>query len=238
MRMLEQVRERCVWLSESVGGPLLALDTSTTQASVACVGWKKGHVHEEHISALALPSEKLASLLAQWTETYACPLKNLKGIAVGLGPGSFTGLRVGLALAKGIAHAHAIPLVGVSSFAAKAASIGPSEVAVVLDARHGEIFGGLYKVLQDATWQTHIQDAVFAPDAFIAHVKKHAVQPQWLGEVSVPFSEPLKKDIPLSAAAMLAGVLPHQWVYDESAVSAMLPHYLKASEPELRHSLT
>jgi tRNA threonylcarbamoyladenosine biosynthesis protein TsaB len=69
---------------------------------------------------------------------------DLDAIAVGIGPGTFTGLRIGIATARGIAHARGLPLHPVLSLAALAAGI-ESEVALpLIDARRGEVFGAAY----------------------------------------------------------------------------------------------
>jgi tRNA threonylcarbamoyladenosine biosynthesis protein TsaB len=75
-------------------------------------------------------------------------IEQLSGISVSLGPGSFTGLRVGLATAKGLAYASGIPLVGVSTLLANAGRAGGTNalVASMLDARRGEIYGALFRV--------------------------------------------------------------------------------------------
>lgn len=74
--------------------------------------------------------------------------RELDAIAVGAGPGSFTGLRIGMATAKGIAFASGRPLWAVSSLAALALDgqrhHGSALVAAVLDARRGEVFAGVY----------------------------------------------------------------------------------------------
>ncbi len=74
-------------------------------------------------------------------------LGDLQAVIVSRGPGSFTGLRVGLAAAKGVARGLGIPLVGVSSLEALAWRIPFSEppVCAVLDSRRGELFVGLYR---------------------------------------------------------------------------------------------
>jgi tRNA threonylcarbamoyl adenosine modification protein YeaZ len=97
------------------GRHLLAIDTSTSVAVVAlgdangglevADGWSAGYRHGEDL----LP--RVRDLLAG----HGVRLQDLFGVIVGTGPGAFTGLRVGIATAKGIAHALAIPIAGISS---------------------------------------------------------------------------------------------------------------------------
>jgi tRNA threonylcarbamoyladenosine biosynthesis protein TsaB len=72
---------------------------------------------------------------------------DLKAIAVAIGPGSFTGLRIGLAVAKGLALAHKIPLAGVPTLDIIAASIGPEDIPLcaILQAGRGRICVGRYR---------------------------------------------------------------------------------------------
>jgi len=72
---------------------------------------------------------------------------DLRGIAVAVGPGSFTGLRVGLAAAKGIAHGLGIPVVGIPSLEAVAYMAPESSLPIcaILDSRKGELFLGLFE---------------------------------------------------------------------------------------------
>jgi len=97
------------------GGPVLAFDTATTMAVVA-VGdpggrllgessWTAGYRHGEELLA------RVDGLLAE----LGVGLGDLAAIVVGTGPGAFTGLRVGLATAKGLAHALRVPIVGVAT---------------------------------------------------------------------------------------------------------------------------
>jgi tRNA threonylcarbamoyladenosine biosynthesis protein TsaB len=96
----------------SLRGPLLAIDTATSQAVVALerpagppalTTWPAGMRHGEELLAA------IASVLGSAGLTPA----GLGGIVVGTGPGAFTGLRVGLATAKGLAHALGVPIIGV-----------------------------------------------------------------------------------------------------------------------------
>jgi len=128
---------------------LLAIDTSTRLASVAVV--VDGGTRTAERLATADRGHRSADLLmlidAACRELAVAP-RELDAIAVGAGPGSFTGLRIGLATAKGIAFAAGRPLWAVSSLAALAARAlaeDPSgDVVAVLDARRGEVFGAVY----------------------------------------------------------------------------------------------
>jgi tRNA threonylcarbamoyladenosine biosynthesis protein TsaB len=140
---------------------VLAIDTSTDRTAVALV--RDGQVIAEDADA-ALPEGEaparhgdviLPKIAAQLQAAGVAPAA-LDLIGVGLGPGSFTGLRVGLATAKGLALAAGVPLRGVSSLeviargafeAARGSQPGaapPEQVFVVLDAGRGELYGAGY----------------------------------------------------------------------------------------------
>lgn len=74
-------------------------------------------------------------------------IAGLRAVAVALGPGSFTGLRVGLSAAKGLCHGLGIPLLGISSLEALASQVPFSSIPVtpVLDSRKGEVFTAQFK---------------------------------------------------------------------------------------------
>ncbi len=126
-------------------GCLLAIDTATSIAHVvlsdldgavlAADAWAAGHRHGEELLG------RIASLLASAGATRTA----LAGIVVGLGPGAFTGLRVGIATAKGLASGLGLPIAGVGSgavLAAAAVAVGvappDADVAVLLPAGPSE----------------------------------------------------------------------------------------------------
>src|SRR6266516_4087305 len=115
---------------------ILAFDTATDVATSALVA--NGDVLGERVSRAATLLEDVDALLRQAGAEAA----DLEGLAVGIGPGSFTGLRVGLATARGLAIGLELPVAGVSTLAALAA--GAPGAVPVIDARRREIF-----VLQD-----------------------------------------------------------------------------------------
>ena len=113
-------------------GPILAVDTSTrasvvvvgTQAPAAISRREVKHRHGSHVL------EQIDEVLA----AAGLELDDVAGLAVGTGPGSFTGLRVGLATAKTVAYARSLPLVGVMSSDALRVASGLTEAVVVLPA--------------------------------------------------------------------------------------------------------
>jgi tRNA threonylcarbamoyl adenosine modification protein YeaZ len=111
---------------------ILAFDTATEVATSALVS--DGEVLGERVSRASTLLEDVDALLRQGG---AHP-SDVEALAVGIGPGSFTGVRVGLATARGLALALGVPVAGVSTLAALAA--GAPGAMPVVDARRREVF--------------------------------------------------------------------------------------------------
>ncbi len=111
---------------------ILAFDTATDVATSALVS--DGEVLGERTSRAVTVLEDVDALLRQ----AGAHTRELEGLAVGIGPGSFTGVRIGLATARGLALALGVPVAGVSTLDALAA--GAPGATPVVDARRGEVF--------------------------------------------------------------------------------------------------
>jgi tRNA threonylcarbamoyladenosine biosynthesis protein TsaB len=105
-----------------------------------------------HATRLLAEVEEAADAAGGW--------KSVGRIAVGVGPGSFTGLRIGIATAKGLAQGLEIELVSVGTLAALARGAVPSGTSelflALLDARRAEVFGALYDAVGDSIWEPFV----------------------------------------------------------------------------------
>jgi len=126
--------------------PILAMDTATMVSSVAVASSDK-LLAELTLQTKLTHSEVLMPHVAQILEMTKIQKNDLAGIAVSIGPGSFTGLRIGLAAAKSMAYALSLPIVGVSTLEALAYHYPVPGVytAAVLDAQKGNVYAALYE---------------------------------------------------------------------------------------------
>jgi tRNA threonylcarbamoyladenosine biosynthesis protein TsaB len=137
---------------------ILGVDTATAAAGVALV--EDGKLIAEEIQSnpgksstgtVARPRANHAEIVLPLIQSILTKARvavaQLSGIAISIGPGSFTGLRVGLATAKGIAYASGLPLVGVSTLHATAARVPNFDgmICSLLDARKNEVYFALFR---------------------------------------------------------------------------------------------
>ena len=143
---------------------LLALDTATEKASLALLA--AGGLRAEF--TLESPGTYLKHLLPAIEEMFlaaGASWEEVGAIAVGQGPGNFTGLRIGVATAKSLAWARGLPLVAVSTLEVLAAQLPFQEhpIAVLVDARRQELFFGLYRCLEE--WPELVEGPLRLPAA-------------------------------------------------------------------------
>lgn len=131
---------------------VLGLDTCLNACSVAVVDGGRTLAHRREVMARG-HQERLAPMAQAVMADAGLEFGRLERVGATVGPGSFTGLRVGVAFAKGLASALSIPAVGVGSLEALAAE-APGLVAAVIDARRDQIY---LQVFEDGV-------ALMAPD--------------------------------------------------------------------------
>ena len=217
---------------------LLGLDTSTSAAS-ACVLRADGESFEvvSPPERLQDPPSQAAELLPAVAEAMAragVGWRDLDAIAVGMGPGTFTGLRIGIATARALASANDLPLRPVSSLAALAAGIEAPLRLPLIDARRGELFGALYE------GGTRLWPPFAArPEDVIERVREDSFTPLAAGDGSVRFRGMLEEagipiapdDSPTHVVRALHVCRLGADVPDEPP-EAILPDYLR--EPDAK----
>jgi tRNA threonylcarbamoyladenosine biosynthesis protein TsaB len=155
---------------------LLAIDTSTLCGSVAVVRGAAAPdapavtVLGRAAAAVTTHSEMLLGLVAEALRQAGVAPGALEAVGCGAGPGSFTGLRIGLSTAKGLCLATGAPLVMASSLRALALQAAPQAagaiVIAVLDAKKGEVYGGFYRGPAAAPTSAEV---ALPPAAFARH---------------------------------------------------------------------
>ena len=129
---------------------ILALDTSTKHFSLAVAQNGKTLRHRSIFLKKVL-SDSIMPAIVGILKKSGLTLAKLDGFAVGLGPGSFTSLRVGLSTVKGLAFALKKPVVGISSLDVLALNIsGDGQICVVCDAKRNMVYACLYEKKADA----------------------------------------------------------------------------------------
>ncbi|MFC1994773.1 tRNA (adenosine(37)-N6)-threonylcarbamoyltransferase complex dimerization subunit type 1 TsaB, partial [Chloroflexota bacterium] len=154
---------------------LLAIDTSTDMASLAIsergevwaeLTWRCGRNH----------SVELVPNLLRLLDLTKISLGRINGVVVASGPGSFNGLRVGMATAKGLAFSLGVPLVGISTLEMMAFSHASALLPVcsLLDARRGELAAALFQT-KDDSWQRLLDDHITCVADLICRITKRTL---------------------------------------------------------------
>ncbi|WP_105169554.1 tRNA (adenosine(37)-N6)-threonylcarbamoyltransferase complex dimerization subunit type 1 TsaB [Pseudoalteromonas sp. T1lg23B] len=145
---------------------LLAIDASTEALSLAL--HFNGQTHRYFEECPQQHSQKILPEIERMLVNADCQLKELDGIVFGRGPGSFTGVRISVAIAQGLAYSSNLPLVGISTLEAMALqAVRELDVAQVLsgiDARMGEIYLAQYEVASDGRLRVINDEIVCSPE--------------------------------------------------------------------------
>ena len=160
---------------------ILALDTSSLVGTVAVLD--SGDLRAEwSASVRASHGETLLPQLARALEHAGLALSDIDLFAVGIGPGSFTGVRIGVATAKGLALAEQKPLVGVTSLRVIARGMVADRLrAVAVDAHKGEVYCALYELACDGALHERLAPFHAAPQLAARTLREAAGDaPFWL----------------------------------------------------------
>jgi len=140
---------------------IIALDTSTEYCSIAL--WRDGEVISRCELVGQKHSEVLMPMLDKMLRELDVTVSHLDGIAFGMGPGSFTGVRIACGVTQGLALGANLPVVGVCTLEALAEGAGKTRVIAALDARMGEIYHAAY-IKNDEVWMTESEPRLCNPE--------------------------------------------------------------------------
>jgi tRNA threonylcarbamoyladenosine biosynthesis protein TsaB len=232
-----------------------AVDTSTLTLSCALLEVAAGRVDvvatrtDRPASPTGGHGGRLPGALGDLLSTLGKTVRDVEGWAVGLGPGSFTGLRIGLATWKGLAYANRRPIAGASSLAAlaldAAAALPSSRDAVLvplLDARKGEVYAGYYR--REGTGLAAVLPEEAIPPAALASRLASLGDVVGFGEGYAAWKDVVAPSLPLLAGApstpsgdavgRLAAARLLEAPFDDQALFALEPHYVRPSEAEVK----
>ncbi|WP_430599940.1 tRNA threonylcarbamoyl adenosine modification protein YeaZ [Enterococcus sp. AZ095a] len=220
----------------------LAIDTSNQTLAVAVVDGQEV-LGQSQTMAIKNHSTALMPAIDGLMQAVGMAPKELEQIVVAKGPGSYTGLRIGVTTAKTLAQTLNIPLIGVSSLKAVAANcVGVSQVIVPLfDARRQNVYAGAYQ-WHNGTLETRIKDQHISLSELLTQLK--AVDGQevlFVGADTVKFKDMIEAELPTAHINQVSfwnypnGVILAAIAKEEAPVASIhdfVPDYLKLVEAE------
>ncbi|CNI11434.1 MULTISPECIES: tRNA (adenosine(37)-N6)-threonylcarbamoyltransferase complex dimerization subunit type 1 TsaB [Yersinia] len=149
---------------------ILAIDTATEACSVAL--WNNGEVQALFELCPREHTQRILPLVQQVLAESGLSLGQLDALAFGRGPGSFTGVRIGIGIAQGLALGADLPMIGVSTLQTMAQGAfrltAASRVLAAIDARMGEVYWGEFERNAAGDWLGEATEAVMTPDQTLA----------------------------------------------------------------------
>ncbi|MGP1946975.1 MAG: tRNA (adenosine(37)-N6)-threonylcarbamoyltransferase complex dimerization subunit type 1 TsaB [Arsenophonus sp. NC-PG7-MAG3] len=159
---------------------ILAIDTATEACSVAL--WRDGKIFTQFAIAPREHTKKILPMIEQCLIDAHLDLKHIDLLAFGRGPGSFTGVRIAVSIAQGLAFGADLLLIGISSLLTMAQGAyrqsGIGKVLVAIDARMGEIYSACYELKKDGFWQGEETESVLKPEQFLSRINN--LSGQWV----------------------------------------------------------
>ncbi len=233
---------------------ILAFDTATPATTVALSG--VGNVvftarHDPQPGERPGHATQLLPLVVRVMDRAGIGWDGVDRIAVGVGPGTFTGLRIGIATARALARARSVPLIGISTLQSLALArpdpdvvpAGLDDVLAVLDARRGEVFAAGWRMAEAGEFNNALlPPRALAPEALADLVTPLGPATLAIGDGAIAFREVLERsgsfipeaDSPLHkvTATNHCRLADH---LEEGVPDEVRPDYLRAPDAEIAH---
>jgi len=176
---------------------VLSIDSATESASCAVINDGK-LLGDINFNYKKQHSVILMEMIDQLLKNVSLTISDIDGFVVSKGPGSFTGLRIGIATVKGLSHGTGKPFVGVSSLDGLAYNMAFTSgiICPIMDALRGNVYTALYKF--NGTILERISDYMaISMDELIAMIKKENMQATFIGDAVHMYKEKLLSDLPM-----------------------------------------
>jgi tRNA threonylcarbamoyladenosine biosynthesis protein TsaB len=221
---------------------ILAVDTSTTSCSVAIVD-ETSLLSEFTIDREETHSRHLMDMIKAVMTMAGLYFSDLDGFAVTRGPGTFTGLRIGISTIKGLAVASEKPVVGISSLETLAfqGSFSRDLICPILDARKGEVYFSRYRFL-NGHLKRQTKERVAPPDKAVDDLNESCL---FVGNGALLYKEMILEKMGefASFAPMIQNTIRASTIAylsmakfennDTDEIEKILPYYIRKSDAEL-----
>jgi tRNA threonylcarbamoyladenosine biosynthesis protein TsaB len=155
---------------------VLGIDTSTMSGSIGLIDDER--VLSEYILNISIThSERLLGAIELVLKNACCAIGDLDGFAISLGPGSFTGVRIGVSTVKGLVFATQKPVAGVSTLDVLASQVSPTPYPIcpIIDARKAEVYAALYRYDDKDILKRQSPYKAIGPEELIKRIKERTI---------------------------------------------------------------
>ncbi|MDI7260969.1 MAG: tRNA (adenosine(37)-N6)-threonylcarbamoyltransferase complex dimerization subunit type 1 TsaB [Thermodesulfobacteriota bacterium] len=223
---------------------VLGIDTSTSCGSVGLV-IDEQVVSEYLLNISVTHSERLLGAIEFVLREARCPMEDLDGWAISLGPGSFTGLRIGVSAIKGLAFATRKPVAGISTLDVLGSQISPTPhlICPILDARKKEVYTAFYRYEEGKLLKRLSPYQTMRPEDLIKKIDERTI---FVGDGVKTYGDYIKKSLPSLSLFPPAPIhLPHGSTVARLGLELLIrgeyldlstftPIYVRPSEAEVK----
>lgn len=223
---------------------ILGIDTSTSCGAVGLIDDER--VISEYLLDIPVThSERLLGAIELVLRDARCAIEDLDGWAISLGPGSFTGLRIGVSTVKGLAFATQKPVAGISTLDVLASQISPTPFLIcpILDARKGQVYTAFHRYDERIVLRRLSDYQAVTPEDLTKKVEEKTI---FIGDGVKTYGDFLRDSLPSLAIFPPASLnVPHGSVVAKLGLellrkgevldlSAFTPIYVRPSEAEMK----
>ena len=212
---------------------ILAIDTSTMISTVT-IASDNEIIGDFNVNQQKTHSESLVPMIENLLDLLGMSIKEIDAFIIAKGPGSFTGLRIGMTIAKTLAQVHDKKLIPISTLLALAANSSSTFLkAPMLDARGNRVYAAVY----DKDYKEIIKEDLYEIEEFIGLVDNLGKEVELIGEVSTKYYKDFKNAHTLAmnfnnciGKALISLGLSH--INDSQELFEISPNYLRKSQAE------